>query len=167
MIKVTPRNALMFFGFALLTLSCTDSTEVYHSTKVKEMKNGKTIVIDRTDELTRTYGAISGHLYGESHQFAHELSVKPNGLLWKSVQRETPKGIVDCKSGFFLRSNMEELSTDSVTQVVTRVTKSGFYKSVDKRYFFKLFGDQYFVTVDSMEYYASTLQCQEQSLPAF
>jgi hypothetical protein len=122
------KTLILFCGLNLLMMGCTDTTEVYHSTKIKKMMNGKTVTVDRTDELTRAYGAISGHLYGESHLFTHELNVKPDNFLWKGAQRETPKGIVDCKSGFFIRTKLEQLSADSVTQVIAHITNSGFIK---------------------------------------
>jgi len=151
----------LFFG----SIGCTTKTEVYESQLNKEFKNGQTIFVKRTDEVSRSYGAITGHLYGESHNFRYQFTINPDEIVWNGMSREVPKKIIFCKDNLYLKSNTEQVTTDSVTQAITVSMVPGYYKNVDKRYFFKLFGDQYFVVVDSTEYQSKKINCQEEDVP--
>jgi len=151
--------------FFLTPLACTTKTEVYESQQVKELKNGETLFLKRTDELTRSYGAITGHLYGENHKFRFRFTLKPSEVEWTGLMGETPQYILDCGDDVFLKTTMEQVKTDSLTQAITVKQIPGYYKNVDKRYFFQLFGEQYFVIADSLEYQSKKTNCQEEHVP--
>jgi hypothetical protein len=157
-------KALMPLFFLALP-NCTTKTEVYESQLAKEFKNGQTIFVKRTDELTRSYGALTGHLYGENHSFRFQFTIEPSEIEWTGLSGEAPKHILYCGDDLFLKTTMEQVNTDSVTQTITIVQIPGYYKNVDKRYFFKLFGEQYFVIADSLEYQSKKINCQEEHVP--
>ena len=160
------RAKVMMSSFLVALLSCTTKTEVYESQLATEFKNGQTIFVKRTDELTRSFGAITGHLYGEDHNFRYQFTIKPDEIAWSGLSREIPKDILFCDDALYLKTSIEQVNTDSVTRAVTVVGMPGFYKNVDKRYFFKLFGEQYFVVADSLEYQSEKINCQEEHVPA-
>jgi hypothetical protein len=164
---VEPITKQCFLLFLLSVSICctTKKTEVYESQQNKEFKNGQTIFVKRTDELTRSYGAVSGRLYGEEHKFRYQFTINPTEVVWNGLLGEVPKKILYCGNILYLKTSMEQVSTDSVTQTVSVNTSPGYYKNVDKRYFFKWFGEQYFVMIDSLEYQSKKISCQEEDVP--
>ena len=156
-------GALMILSAAI---ACTTKTAVYESQFNKAFTNGQTIFVKRTDEVSRSYGAVTGHLYGQSHSFSYHFTLDPDDIVWTGLTRETPKDVLFCGDDLYVKTNLQQVNVDSVTQATTVVVTSGYYKNIDKRYFFKLFGDQYFVTVDSAEYQSKKSNGQEEHVPS-
>jgi hypothetical protein len=150
---------------SLAIIGCTTSTAVYESQMNKELKDGKTIFIKKTDEISRSVGAITGHLWNERHTFRYQFTIEPDEVEWQGLLGEAPKSILYCNGELFLKTTTAHVVTDTVKQITSTIAEPSYYRHVDKRYFFKMFGDQYFVTVDSLLYQTKSAACPEQYVP--
>lgn len=150
--------------FCFMCSNCTTKTQVYEQQVNKELRGNKIIFVKKIDEVSRMVGALSGHLWNEEHRFHYEFTIEPQEIEWKGLIGEAPKSLVSCQTVLLLKTTTRQVVTDSIKGTYT-LTASNFYKHVDKRYFFKLFGEQYFVTIDSLSYQAKAAGCLEEAMP--
>jgi hypothetical protein len=158
-----------FVGWLMLlciaVFSCTTKTEVYESQMNREFKNGQTIFVKKTDEVSRLVGRISGHLWNERHTFRYQFTTEPDEVEWQGLLGEVPKSVLYCNTELYLKTTTEHVVTDTIRQITSTIAEPNYYRHVDKRYFFKLFGDQYFVMIDSVVYQTKTAACSEEYVP--
>jgi hypothetical protein len=158
-----------FVGWLMLlciaVISCTTKTEVYESQVNKEFKNGQTIFLKKTDEVSRIVGSITGHLWNERHSFRYQFTIDPDEIEWQGLLGEAPKSVLYCNNELYLKTTTEHVVTDTIKQITSTIAKPSYYRHVDKRYFFKMFGDQYFVMIDSLVYQTKSAACPEEYVP--
>jgi len=150
---------------SVIAICCTTKTEVFESQRNQEFANGRTIFVKKTDEISRSFGAITGHLWNERHTYRYQFTIEPDEIEWQGLLGEMPKSILFCGEELLLKTTTEQVISDTVKQTTLIRIKPEYYKYVDKRYIFKLFGEQYFITIDSTFYQAKAASCTEEYVP--
>ena len=136
-------------------ISCKQESEVTVSISKTELPNGKILTIEKTNKDTKSYGYFTGNYYGTTHMFSYKLHIDPDDVTWPGNSGE-PKELLICDDTVYIRFLIKKTI---VTEVVDSVSnqkdfsyqdeiKEEYQKLVDKRYFFKLLGDAYWVNTD-------------------
>ena len=156
----------------LIVTSCRTETKIRVNKTNHLLSNGSTIFVEKTNEDKTSIGMFSHHDYGTSHYFSYRFSVDPGSINWEGGSRE-PKGILFCKNDVYLYSLKEveihvfiKDSTDSIVDVNSHYeTQEVFEQYIDKRYFFKLLGDDYWIDVSLEDYQLKKKNYQEFAIP--
>ncbi len=146
--------------------SCNRETKETIDITNKVFPNGKHYTIEKTNKETTSIGIFSKHNYGTHHSFSYKLSIDPGSIHWNGGSGE-PKHIIFCKDTTYIhylkKKSIELAQTDSLktnTEYTYKV-QDVFEKHIDKRYFFNLFGDDYWVEILPEEYASIKNSCGE------
>lgn len=158
--------------FLLLLFSCNSETTLKTYTTNKELSNGISIAVEKTNKETSHIGVFTKHDYGKTHSFSYELTIRDSDISWVGGSGE-PKKIIFCEGSVFLLSYAEKLfNNDSLRKIDTTLTYQSYYevvevfqKHIDERYFFKLLGDDYWVDVLPSYYQSKKSICNEYVVP--
>ena len=154
------------FVALLFTLAmCSHSTRHYERTFQKKSQNGKAIKVTRKDEVTTWTGMITGKDYGDTNTFNYEFNIEPDDSEWKGSVNQVPLALVFCDNETFLKVADRIVNYDSLYGPPTFKDTTLYFRNVDERYFFKMFGEQYFVDSDSVAYLESKAKCNEVAVP--
>ncbi|MEJ0031617.1 MAG: hypothetical protein WDO15_15130 [Bacteroidota bacterium] len=159
-IRPYPIVALLF-----ILCTCSSNTEVYQSRFTREYENGKSIEVIREDRVTKWTGMITGKDYGGTSTFTYQFNVEPDDYKWEGLVNEAPLALVFCGDETLLRTTERIIKYDSLYDPGTFKDTTLYYKNVDERYFFKWFGEQYFVGTDSVTYEQTKVKCSEVLVP--
>lgn len=156
----------------LLTESCKqDSVVIISKTKV-EIGNGKILTIEKINKDTKSIGYFTGNDYGTTHRFTYKMEIEPDGITWDGGSGE-PIQIIYCNDTTFIRYLIKKsIKTESIDSI-TNETKIDYHNEVkeelqrymDNRYFFKLFGDDYWLNVPPDTLSNSGDQCMTFEIP--
>lgn len=159
MIKLQYTYVLLFIA-SFLIINCTSETQETIDKTNKTLPNGKHLVIEKTTKKKKTIGYFSGHNYGTTRSFTYSFSIKQDKIDWDGGSGE-PKKIIFHKDTVYihyLKNKQQSITTiDSINnntpitsydEVLTPV----YEKHIDKRYFFKLFGDDYWSEISPENY---------------
>ena len=146
-------SILVLIGQFIL-ISCRTNTETHVLKLSKTYSNGKTVDLVREDSYTKYTGILSGIHWGDNHSFTYTLVINPDNYKWVGATGQFPSKLLFCKEDVFLKIKEErvKIDTSSINATPLIIDTSVYYKNIDNRYFFDLFGDQYFVPTDSNEY---------------
>lgn len=173
--KIITKNTNSFFLLLLLCLllstSCTNETEETVNKTTTLLANTKKLMVEKTNKDTKSIGVFSGSNYGNTHKFTYSIKID-NDASWYGGSKE-PTNIIFCKDSIYLRSlKKTSVSTDTLdieTNETLTVTNTEiqevFEKYIDKRYFFKLFGDDYWSDITAHEYELKNSTCVEFEVP--
>ena len=144
---------------------CSSNTEVYRSTFKREYQNGKSIEVIREDEVTKWKGLITGADYGGTSSFTYQFTIEPDDFEWKGNINQAPLALVFCNDQTYMKATERLLKFDSLYGPGTVKDTTLYFKNIDERYFFKLFGKQYFADIDSVTYHQNKANCSEVLIP--
>lgn len=163
---------ILFLLSAILLSGCNSKVKETINKEVKLLPNGKRLTVEKKNKETTHIGIFSKHNYGTSHSFTYKISVNPGNINWDGGTGE-PKHLLFCKDDIYIKFLKEESVkveyTDSIDyQVKDRYDyeiKEAFQKHIDERYFFNLFGDDYWIDVSEEEYTSKNKYCEDYSIP--
>ncbi len=144
---------------------CHTDTEIYRSTFRREYKNGKSIEVIREDQIKTRTGLITGTNSGTTDEFTYQFTIKPDDYKWQGYINQAPLALIFCEDQAYMRATERVYRYDSLYSDGHFKDTTLYFKNVDKRYFFKLFGDQYFEAMDSVAYLESKTKCSEVTIP--
>jgi len=166
----------LYIYFSTLTLflsmlSCRSKTEKIVNIETVIFENGKRLEINKTDRNTSSIGIFSNHNYGVTHQYSYDLTLD-NDIDWIGGSHE-PKQILFNEEDVYLRFLHKKRYTTSMLDTITQESKTsfeykveqGFQRHIDERYFFKWFGEDYWVNIDSNFYYSQQKVGKEYDIP--
>lgn len=157
----------------LFLISCRSHTEETIHTNSEVLDNGEYIEIEKTNRETTNIGMLTGRNYGVSHSFRYKIITETNQIEWKGVSGQEPKNIIFAQDTVYVRylqTQSKQIETiDSLNQDTTYnyeyEVKEFSRKSIDKRYFFKLFGSQSWRLIPIKEYNIIKQKYKEYAIP--
>lgn len=163
---------LIVFTLFIVATSCKDEIKEIVTKTSTILPNGMHTIVEKTDIKKTSIGIFTSHNYGTSHRFRYKVLVDEGDIEWDFGVGE-PKHFLFCDEGVYIHylnesSRIEEVK-DSLNTIIEEKrfdTIENFYqKHIDERYFFKLFGDAYWVDVTVEEYNTFKNKCDEQPIP--
>jgi hypothetical protein len=161
----TPMPRYLIVVLLFILTMCSHNTEVYQSTFKKKYANGKAIEVVREDRVTKWKGMLTGTDYGGTNTFTYKFNIEPDDSKWEGSYNQVPLALVFCDNETFLKVTDRIIKYDSLYGPGTFKDTTLYFKNVDERYFFKLFGEQYFVDSDSVSYLQIKTKCNEVPVP--
>lgn len=157
---------------AILCSSCTYDTEEKVDKSNKLLSNGKHLEVEKTTKLTTATGFFTKYSYGIAHSFIYKLSINPGDVNWDGGSAE-PKNIIFYKDDAYIHYLKEKEvqveafdSLDNIVKSSNQLEVQDFYeKHIDERYFFKLFGDDYWTEISAAEYLVAKQSSEEYDIP--
>lgn len=155
-----------------LVISCNYNTEEILDKTSKILPNGKHIVVEKSTKETTSRGVFTNHNYGTSHRYSYTFLMPKEDINWNGGSGE-PKNILFCKDTIYVRYLKEKSirtkyidSTDNTTKYnYHSEIHEAFQKHIDERYFFKLFGDDFWVDITSENYSSVKKSCDDYHIP--
>lgn len=152
--------------------SCNYNTKENTDLTSKVLPNGKHIIIEKITKETTSHGIFSKHNYGTSHSFKYKFSISQEKIDWYGGSGE-PKNILFCNDTIYIRYLKEKNITTNYIDSLNNTTKYNYHseiqeifqKHIDKRYFFKLFGNDFWVDIASDDYYYLKKSCDDYPIP--
>ncbi len=152
--------------------NCDSEVKEVIDTEMKLLPNGKRLIVEKTNKETTQIGIFSKHNYGTSHSYRYKISIKPDGVNWDGGNGE-PKHLLFCKDTIYIhylkKKSVRDEYTDSIdNRIKTKYdyeVKEVFQKYIDERYFFKLFGDDYWIDVSPEDYNFDNKSCNKYLIP--
>jgi len=165
-------KTLLLALFYCLLISCNQKTEEIINLTSKILPNQKHLVVEKTNRKTKFLGIFSNHNYGTSYRFSYKLSLNPGDINWNGGSGE-PKYLLFCKDTTYIRylkkksikTAYTDPENDSIKYNYHYEIQEVFQKHIDKRYFFQLFGDDYWVDMPAENYTSLNTLCNEYSVP--
>lgn len=148
--------------FSCIISSCNYSVVETIDKTSKQLPNGKHLVVNKINKETTKIGALTNHNYGTSHSFTYAVSIDPGDIEWDGGSGE-PKEILFSKDTTYIQYvKKRHITVDSVS----RYQVFDIYeKHIDNRYFFKLFGDAYWVEISSEDYLTAKISGDQYLIP--
>ncbi|WP_158851135.1 hypothetical protein [Algibacter sp. L1A34] len=165
-------TTLLLIAFNCLVTSCDYQEEETIDKTSIILPNGKHIVVEKTNTESTAIGVFSNHNYGTTHRFTYKFSIDQDRIDWDGGSGE-PKNITFCKDTTYIRYLKEKTITTNYTDSLTQETERHqrneiqefFQKHIDKRYFFKLLGSDYWVDIPLEHYTSISNECEEYQIP--
>lgn len=159
------------FLFLFLLIGCHRETETIEDIQTIIVGNNQNLEVKKTDRNTTSIGIITNHNYGTTHNYSYELTLNDD-IYWYGGSHE-PKQILFDNTNVYLRYlHQKRYSTFSIDTLTQDTISSSYYKveedyqkHIDERYFFNWFGKDYWVNIDSIEYYSLRKGGQEFEIP--
>ncbi len=156
----------------LTFVNCTSKTQVDTNKTNKILGNGKRIEVTKTNKLTTKTGIITKINYGTTHSFFYTFKVDNGKIKWKEKGRAEPKHILFCKDSVYVhylnKKNIpiKKEPTDTTNIIKYKTIVKEFYEVyIDKRYFFRLLGEEYWVEITPEQYSSKKTNCKEYEIP--
>lgn len=157
---------------SILLSSCNFDTKEVIGITNKTLPNGVHITIEKSTRETTSRGIFTNHQYTSSHHFTYDLSIEKDNIEWEGGSGE-PKNIIFCKDTIYIYSLKKKSIRTEYIDSLTNTTKSNHHyeihncyeKHVDKRYFFKLRGDDYWSEISPERYSFIEEHCDEYPVP--
>ena len=170
--------------------ACTTKTHSSSHRTVKDFPEGKQIIVDRTDIHEEDIGVVSKIVYHTTDKHQYQLRFLPEDIRWENGDAE-PKQLLNCADGAvylhfvaqqanpyyeteYEAANSTELNKNDQLQPQDEklkkvepyfILKSYYARFVDKRYFFKLLGESYWVDINKDEYVSLLKKYQAYEVP--
>jgi hypothetical protein len=167
---MTNTNAVFFL--ILILSSCTTSSSKKTIEKTNRLlPNEKHLLIEKTNESSLLKGIFTGHIYDTIRSYTYKVIID-NDVEWDGGSSE-PKHILFCEGEMYLHSLKEKCITtkyyDSTSQKMEAKynfeIQDVYEKHIDKRYFFKLMGEDFWTEIISEKYLKLKNQCKEYDIP--
>jgi hypothetical protein len=155
-----------------LFISCNYDTKEITNRTNKVLPNGKYLVVEKITTETTSRGIVTNHNYGTSHSFRYKLSLHQEDINWNGGSGE-PKNILFCKDTIYIRYLKEKRSRTEYIDSISNTTKyyyhsevlEVFQKHIDERYFFKIFGSDFWVDITPQHYASLKKSCEDYPIP--
>jgi hypothetical protein len=161
-------------GLSILFTACVTSEIEQRTTSVHKIyPNQKHIIVDKNTTITHYTNRFSNRNLGEGHTFTYKFIIKNDAINWNGGAAE-PKHIVFCNDTVYLHYVTEkfEADTSAIDSTVSSTQRSGIYKTisvyetfVDKRYFFNLLGEAYWLNISEEIYNFKKTKYKEYDIP--
>lgn len=170
--RITCKSIYLFILLSYLLSSCKyDSEETIDKTN-STLPNGTHIIVEKVNKKTTSRGLITNHKYGVSYSFTYKFLVHQGNISWDGGSAE-PKNILFCKDTTYIRYLKKKRikteyfdTTDSTTQYNYHTEIHEYFeKHIDKRYFFQLLGDAYWIEITPTHYSSIKDICDEYDIP--
>ena len=143
----------------IFTISCKTSTEISIDKSSTLLPNNEVIELEKENKDSKTFGSITNHYYGSSHRFTYKFKLKNANIKWNGGTAE-PKHILFHKDSIFLSFLKDKTITTPYVDSITNETRNTYHnevqkfyqKHIDKRYFFKLLGSDYWIDITEENY---------------
>lgn len=150
---------LIVFILFITATSCKDEVKEIVTKKSTILPNGMHITIEKTDIETTSIGIFTTTNYSRSHRFKYKVNVDEGNITWDFGVGE-PKHFLFCDEEVYIHYLNETSYVEEVKDSVNASTEENrftkienlYQKHIDKRYFFKLFGEDFWVDVEEEEY---------------
>ncbi len=166
----------IIIGVAILSTSfigsCSyDTVETTDKTSIA-LPGDRFLVVEKTNKETTATGLFTKHNYGTTHRFSYTFALNPGKIKWNGGSGE-PKHIIFCNDTTYIRYLKKKSIRTEVFDSISNTTignyhdeiQESFEKHIDKRYFFKLLGDDYWIEVSDEQYNAVKNSCEEYRIP--
>lgn len=165
-------KTLLAFALMVVVNSCKDEVKEIVTKKSTILPNGRHITVEKTDIETTAIGIFTSTNYSSSHRFKYLVNIDEENITWDFGVGE-PKhflfGDKDVYLHYLNESSRREEVKDSLNSSIEekRITtiENLYQKHVDKRYFFKLFGEDFWVDVEEEEYITAKKTGEEFPIP--
>ena len=168
---------LSLFVLSVICLtSCETRTEKHFTKQTMKLNDKYQLEIWKENIEETTIGIISGHNYGTVHYFGYAFNLNPGDISWEQPTAE-PKNLIICPDVIYLHYMQKKLEAmndtedkpdnikDSKERKKYEYKIRNFYAQyIDKRYFFRLLGNAYWLNISSTEYYANRKGCERHSV---
>ncbi len=164
----------LIFSFVLPFLfnSCRSKTTERIDITNRLLGNDKHLEVQKTNKSTTHRGIITNSNYGTSHSYSYKLTVNYGDVNWNGGTAE-PKHLLFCKDSIYIHYLKEKYVPIQTKDSLGDSIKEDHYYEVqnvyeiyiDKRYFFKFFGDAYWLEISSEKYNLQKESCTEYSIP--
>ena len=151
--------------------SCEFKTEERIDKTSQTFPNGKHIIVEKLNKESTSTGILTNINYGTSHSFKYQFTLTEDNIKWDGGSSE-PKNIIFCKDAIYIRYLKEKSlnttvidSSDTIIENNTYEVKEFFQKHIDRRYFLKIFGDDFWEDISSENYYSMKNSCGELFIP--
>lgn len=170
------KNTLKRFSFIILLFSlltsCNSETEEIIDKTNKTFSNGITMTVEKVNKETTSRGIFTNHNYGTSHSYTYSFSIKEGKINWDRGSGE-PKHIIFHQDTTYISYLKNKVIKTKYTDSITNTTqynhhseiRAVFQQHIDKRYFFKLFGDDYWNDITPEHYNSVKKLSEEFSIP--
>lgn len=165
-------NYTILFAFSVSILSCKSNTQESTTEKSSVLPNGMRLTVFKTNKDKTSIGILTGTNYGTTHTYKYNVLLHEPDVNW-SLGSGEPKNFLFCKDTIYIhyvnKNNYPITVTDSVTNSTTTKNnykmESMYQKHVDNRYFFNLFGDDFWLDVSPKRYNKIKNSCEEYAIP--
>ncbi|APU09930.1 hypothetical protein A5M85_06430 [Cellulophaga lytica] len=152
--------------------SCKSNTEESSTEKSLVLPNGMRLTVLKTNKDETSIGILTGSNYGTTHTYKYNVLLHEPDVNW-SLGSGEPKNFLFCKDTIYIhyvnKNNYPISVTDSVTNTTAAKNnykiESMYQKHVDNRYFFNLFGDDFWLDVSPKRYNEIKNSCDEYAIP--
>ena len=157
----------LMFSICLFTSCNYDTQEVVNKTS-KKFPNNITLSVEKITKETTSRGIFTNHNYGTSHNFTYSFFIKKKNIHWDGGSSE-PKNILFYKNDIYVRylekKSIKEVDSINDTNNYHYEIQETFQKHIDERYFFKLFGDEYWIEISPKDYTYIKTHGEEYNIP--
>lgn len=150
-------KVLLKIFILLLFLSCTTETKVTTNTNNKILENGKHLKVDKTTKKAIHIGIITKKNYGTTYSFSYNFTINKNEVKWGKNSAE-PKNIIFTQDTVYVKSLEKKSIPHHYSVNDSLITKHRdsimlkFEAYIDNRYFFKMFGDDFWIDISTENY---------------
>ncbi|WP_271765092.1 hypothetical protein [Aquimarina algiphila] len=169
--KNTLYKVMVLLFLVAVCSNCTSETEKQVDKTNKLLDNGMRLVVEKTNETTKEIGIFSKHNYRTTHSYTYKFTVDGGDVNWDGGSGE-PKHILFCENSVYVHYLKEKYISVQRDTTSTEINNNGynmveevFELYIDNRYFFKLFGDDYWVEITPESYANKKTSCDEYNIP--
>ncbi|GGX23149.1 hypothetical protein [Aquimarina muelleri] len=163
---------LLLIGHVYIWSSCNSYTEERVDKREKLLLNKKRLSVEKINKETTNVGIFTNHNYGTSHSFTYKLSIQPEGIHWDGGSGE-PKHLLFCNDTIYIHYFKEKRIQIEYTDSIDSVMKTKYHfeirevfqKHIDERYFFKIFGEDFWIDITPEDYAYRKEFCKEYDIP--
>lgn len=156
----------------ILFVNCKSETKVNTHKTSKMLANGKHLEIKKTNKLTTQIGIFTKKNYGTTHQFSYNFKIDNGKVIWEDKGSAEPKYLLFCKDSVYvhylnkIRVPIPKKATDTTKTITYKNVVKEFYEVyIDKRYFFRLLGEDYWIDITPEQYSNKKTNCKEYEIP--
>lgn len=152
--------------------SCKSSTEESTTKKSSVLPNGMRLTVLKINKDKTSIGILTGTNYGTIHTYKYNVLLHEPDVNWSFGSGE-PKNVLICKDTIYIHYTNKNRSSTTVTDSITNATNTTYnykvenlyQKHIDNRYFFNLFGDDFWLDVTPERYNEIKNSCEEYAIP--
>ncbi len=168
--KVYRHNYILVL--CLLAFSCNNSVKETTSEKSVVLPNGIHLTVVKTNKYRTSVGILTNTNYGTTHSYKYNVLLNEPNINWSYGSGE-PKNLLFCKDTTYIhyvnKNSYPIKVTDSITNTITtkytHKVENMYQKYIDKRYFFNLFGDDFWLDITPERYNKIKNLCSEYVIP--
>lgn len=162
----------ILLAFSVTVLSCKSSTEETTTEKSSVLPNGMRLTVLKKNKDITSIGILTGSNYGTTHTYTYNVLLHEPDINWSYGSGE-PKNFLFCKDTTYIHyANKNSYPTtvkDSITNTTTTEyhykVENVYQKHIDNRYFFNLFGDDFWLDITPERYNQIKNSCNEYAIP--